>query len=286
MQPTTRKRNDLILALGAFVLAFVLWQFNPVVVYPLRLFVTFIHELGHGVATLITGGEFLRFEVHENGAGLAYSRGGMRPIIISAGYIGTAIFGAVLLWLTYRAPRPQYVALGLGAAFALLTMFYAGFGLSNVNLLEAGLTLSLFALAIWGMAQAHTLRGRVLVGGGLALGGLSLVYFAAGDNLLTVIVGVVSGLLLMLMGYRASLAVNVFVLNFLAFAVGFNAISDAWALLHIVSSPGLVPNNDATSMAAVTPLPAPFWALAWMGLAILLMGAVIWRLFFRQTARA
>ncbi|NJL94766.1 MAG: hypothetical protein HC915_14135 [Anaerolineae bacterium] len=58
MMEKTRKRQDLLLALGAFLVALVLWQFSPtsLVVYPLRLFVTFVHELGHGVATIFTGG--------------------------------------------------------------------------------------------------------------------------------------------------------------------------------------------------------------------------------------
>ncbi|MFP4323631.1 MAG: M50 family metallopeptidase [Anaerolineales bacterium] len=277
------QKVDLLLAFGAFLMAFALWQFNPLspVVYPLRLFVTFIHELGHGVAALATGGDFLRFEVQENGAGLAYSRGGWRPIVISAGYTGTALFGAALLWLANRAPRPQMVALGLGMAFALLTMFYAGLGLSNFNLLEGMTTLLIFGGAVYGFTLAQNAYQRALAIGGGVLGGLSLIYFAAGDNLLTVMVGLVSGFLLMLMGYRAPVGVTIFVLNFLAFAVGFNAISDAWALLQIVSGEGLVPQNDATAMADETALPAAFWAVLWMGLALLLMGGVIWRLFMR-----
>ena len=68
-------QRDLGLALAAFLIAFVLWQVQGlgVLLYPFRLFVTMIHELGHGTAAILTGGSFLRFEVSEQGAGLAYT---------------------------------------------------------------------------------------------------------------------------------------------------------------------------------------------------------------------
>ncbi|MCD4686712.1 MAG: M50 family metallopeptidase, partial [Anaerolineae bacterium] len=94
-------RRDLALAAVAFMIALVLWQVQGLffLTYPLRLFVTMIHELGHGMSAVLTGGEFLRFEVMERGAGLAYTSGGSRFIVIQAGYLGTAIFGATLLLL-------------------------------------------------------------------------------------------------------------------------------------------------------------------------------------------
>lgn len=89
-------QRDMLLAFGAFLVAFVLWQYDPFspIVYPLRLFVTFIHELGDGSAALLTGGKFQDLQVMPSGAGLAYTSGGFRPAVIAAGYVGTAIFGA------------------------------------------------------------------------------------------------------------------------------------------------------------------------------------------------
>jgi hypothetical protein len=257
------------------VVALVLWQFKPLapLVYPLRLFVTFIHELGHGVTAVGTGGEFISFEVKSSGAGLAFSRGGLRPVIISAGYVGTAIFGAALLLLANRTARPRHVAIGLGVAFIALTLFYSGLGLSNFNALEVLLTLAVIGVAAFlFLRQAQKWMAAIPLLMALGL----LLIFAAGGNVLTLLVGVVSGILLILLGYFAQNDVTRFVLNFLAFAVGLNAISDAWVLLQIVSTSDLMGGNDASSMAAEVGLPAVFWALVWIIVAVLLLGFSAW----------
>ena len=271
-----------MLALLAFVVALVLWQFKPLspVVYPLRLFVTFIHELGHGVTAVVTGGEFHKFEVKSSGAGVAWSRGGFRPVIISAGYVGTAIFGAALLLISNRAARPRHVAMGLGAAFIALTLLYSGLGLSNFNALEILLTLAVLGGAGYVfLTQQHRWIAAAILLLGLGL----LLMFAAGGNLRTLLVGVLSGILLILLGYFAERDVTRFVLNFLAFAVGLNAISDGWVLLQIVSNPGLTSGNDAASMAAEVGLPAAFWALVWILLAVLLLGLSAWVAILRPS---
>jgi hypothetical protein len=92
--------------------------------YPFRLLVTIVHELSHGLAALLTGGSFARFVVFPNGEGVAYTAGGWRALIIPAGYIGVAIFGAALLLLG-RSHRWSRAALGaVGAAVLLLALRY------------------------------------------------------------------------------------------------------------------------------------------------------------------
>jgi len=53
------------------------------IMYPLRLFVTFLHEFGHAFGALITGGDVLGFVVNEDGSGVTTTRGGVRSISIS-----------------------------------------------------------------------------------------------------------------------------------------------------------------------------------------------------------
>ena len=45
------------------MIALVLWQMQGLffLAYPFRLFVTMIHELGHGMAAVLTGGRFPAF---------------------------------------------------------------------------------------------------------------------------------------------------------------------------------------------------------------------------------
>jgi hypothetical protein len=278
-----KSQRDLLLAFGAFLIAFILWQFNPFspVVYPLRLFVTFIHELGHGTVALLTGGKFLNFQVMPSGAGLAYTSGGFRPAIIAAGYIGTAIFGAVLLYTANRSAQPQRISILLGVVFAVLTLIFTGLRLSNIDFLEILISLAVIGGASYFFVTLDTGHrywryAGMIIGAGLLL----LVAFAAGGNLLTVMVGVTSGLALIWIGRRGDRDLNLFTLNFLAFMVGLNAITDSWILFRIVSSE-LVVHNDASSMAREVAFSAQFWAATWIAIAVACLGTSIWLTFIR-----
>src|SRR5512136_1460932 len=118
MTEQSARRRSLLLAVVAFLVVFVIWQIPDLngLLYPFRLFVTTVHELGHGVAAIASGGYFVQYEVHPNGAGIALTGGGMRWLVVSAGYLGTAVFGAVLLYLTNRTRRAGALAVALGAA--------------------------------------------------------------------------------------------------------------------------------------------------------------------------
>jgi hypothetical protein len=92
--------------------------------YSFRLLITLVHELGHGLGALITGGEFLRFEISPDGSGLAYTAGGWRFVVIPAGYLGSALFGAVLILLG-RSHRWSRTAMAvIGGAMVLFSLRY------------------------------------------------------------------------------------------------------------------------------------------------------------------
>lgn len=57
---------------------------------------TYAHEVSHGIASLLTGGEFHRFHVGNSG-GVCITSGGNRKAVTAAGYIGTIVLGAIFL---------------------------------------------------------------------------------------------------------------------------------------------------------------------------------------------
>ena len=121
---STQQTLILIGLAGLVTLIIVLIPWLSGLDYPFRLLITLVHELSHGLAALLTGGTFIRFVVFPNGAGLAYTAGGWRWVIVPAGYVGVAIFGAVLI-LVGRSHRWSRLALGvIGAAMALLSLRY------------------------------------------------------------------------------------------------------------------------------------------------------------------
>lgn len=145
---TYRGRRAFLLTLAAGLIVLVLWNVPQLdfLLYPFRLFVTFVHEAGHGLAALLTGGRFLGFEVFPNGSGQATTAGGWRALILPAGYLGAALFGALLFYLTNRFHHARLMAALIGLlllAFALL--FARGAGTALLVGLAFGAALLLLA---------------------------------------------------------------------------------------------------------------------------------------------
>ncbi|NJO05638.1 MAG: M50 family metallopeptidase [Chloroflexaceae bacterium] len=92
--------------------------------YPFHLFGTFIHELSHGLAAILTGGEFRRFRVDYDLSGRAWSAGGIGWIISSAGYVGSALFGGFLMIITAHAVSARTVLALLGVALGVLCLIF------------------------------------------------------------------------------------------------------------------------------------------------------------------
>lgn len=76
---------------GAIVLSRV-----PIIHWPFSWLETYFHEISHGLAALITGGKIDHIELHFQGSGLCYTRGGWRPLVSFAGYAGAALWGALI----------------------------------------------------------------------------------------------------------------------------------------------------------------------------------------------
>jgi hypothetical protein len=129
--------------LGIALALIVLWQVPWLgwLAYPFRLFGTFVHELSHGLAALATGGHFQGFSVQPDLSGLAWSAGGIRVIVSSAGYIGSAIFGGVLVALHARGLSARVLLLGMGVVFGVLCVLFVRnlFGVAGALVLTAAL---------------------------------------------------------------------------------------------------------------------------------------------------
>jgi len=95
------------------------WQ----VLYPIRLFVTFLHEFGHAAGALITGGAVEYIEIETNSAGVTSTFNGNRSVILMGGYIGSAIFGNLLFYIGARREKWVRPTLVLVIAAMLITGF-------------------------------------------------------------------------------------------------------------------------------------------------------------------
>lgn len=121
-----RRQRDTLVILGLALGTLILWRIPTLgfLFYPFQLFGTFVHEISHGMAAIITGGTFQRFAVNPDLSGVAWSAGGVRWVVTSAGYIGSAAFGGVLVLLATWGVPPRRILLGLGAALGLLCLLF------------------------------------------------------------------------------------------------------------------------------------------------------------------
>lgn len=109
-----------LLLLTALVVA--LWP-TPVL-FPLKLLVVFLHELSHGLAAVLTGGRIVGMELSAMQGGHAITQGGSRFLILTAGYLGSLLFGVVLFLAALRGAADRAVLAALGLVVLAVTLLY------------------------------------------------------------------------------------------------------------------------------------------------------------------
>lgn len=225
----------LLIATIVSVLLWVASWYIPLVgyvVYPLRLFATFIHEGGHALATILTGNSVQSLTVSPDGSGEVYSLGsGLLSglLISSAGYLGTTVFGAGLLaWIRYGFS--SRIALYVSAGFvAVMTVIFG------------------FLAPVWNLFATSTVGG---------------LFF-------TIISGVFLAAALAAIAKFASLKWANFALAFVAVQCLLNAVFDLLNVFFISATTTM--HSDAANMAAATGIPGFVWVLVWMVVSIVMI---------------
>jgi hypothetical protein len=153
---TTRgTRPQVQVLLIALAITVILWfiPFLDLLAYPFRLFVTFIHESGHALATLITGNRVHSLSIAPNGSGVVYHSGGnwlTSMFISSAGYLGAMGYGTLLLVLIRRSVSPRVILYGSAIPILALTLM---FGYSSAFTVIAGVALAAALIAVGRFAR-------------------------------------------------------------------------------------------------------------------------------------
>lgn len=167
MNDQTKRRVRFLAAFaGLFAAVWFLWD-TPFV-YPVKLFVVLLHEISHGLATLATGGQILAIEVTPLEGGLCRCPGGNPFLSLSAGYLGSLLWGGLMIWSAERFPALSSWFSGvLALVVGSMTLLYA----QQSFPLTFGLAFSAALLAVAWRASAGV--NRVLL---TALGLTSCLY--------------------------------------------------------------------------------------------------------------
>jgi hypothetical protein len=114
-----RQRHELRTLAVALLVSLLLWNlpFGGVLLYPFKLFATWLHELSHGITMILTGAGFDHIVIYRDTSGLAYAYTSVgsfgTAIIAAAGYMGTPLWGAALLVVTPDAKAARRALLVL-----------------------------------------------------------------------------------------------------------------------------------------------------------------------------
>lgn len=150
-------RQRIGLLIGIAVASVILWQttIGSLLLYPFTILATWFHEMGHGLAAMLTGASFERLLIFPDGSGVAQS---MRAadasaltgaLIAASGPLGPAIAGSLLI-ISSRTDRATRAALTIMAlALIISTVIW-------VRTLTGWLVLPALGIAILALAWRGT----------------------------------------------------------------------------------------------------------------------------------
>jgi Peptidase M50B-like len=151
-------KDRVALLLGIALASIMAWQttLGGLLLYPFTILATWFHEMGHGLAAMVTGRGFERLLIFADGSGVAES---MRPadgyrltdaLVAASGPLGPAIAGALLIVASRSPAATRYALAVLGVALVASTAIW-------VRSPTGWLVLPALGMAIVGLA----LRGSV-----------------------------------------------------------------------------------------------------------------------------
>jgi hypothetical protein len=126
--------------------------------YPFKLFTTWVHECGHALMTVLVGGRVTSITIEPDTSGVTLSLVPVgrvaRGLVASSGYLGAAVVGCLLMAATRVEKWAHVILLSLGA-FMLLTL---ALWMRNLFGFAVVLAWGVALVTLAGKGIAHTLR--------------------------------------------------------------------------------------------------------------------------------
>lgn len=124
-----KNKLEIIFIVGVILTSFFLW--DTFIIYPVKIFVVLLHEMSHGIASIITGGKLQSIHINEFLGGSSWSTGGNSLVIAFAGYLGSLIFGALLFISAYDSNKSKWIC-SILAVLLIIFAFYFIDGLLGI----------------------------------------------------------------------------------------------------------------------------------------------------------
>src|SRR5437762_2926394 len=184
-RPLTRD-DKVVIVLVVATVVLINVPYGEYVLYPFKLFATWIHESFHGLAATLTGGDVQYVRIEPDTSGVTHfvipRSTAASALIASMGYLGTSVMGAILLALRYRpnAQRWALALLGLGMLLTLAFWIRNLFGFVTVTALAVGVAfLTLRATDRWASIATSLLASQACIN---ALLDIRVLYGVSGPS--------------------------------------------------------------------------------------------------------
>lgn len=102
----------------------IVFLWNTLFVYPLKIFVVFMHEVSHGLAAVATGGRIVEIQINPQQGGYALTQGGSRFLTLTAGYLGSLLWGGLILLLAARTHFDKVISILIGIGMVAISIGY------------------------------------------------------------------------------------------------------------------------------------------------------------------
>ncbi|TPX48585.1 hypothetical protein SeLEV6574_g01948 [Synchytrium endobioticum] len=168
LQPTPDQLITIYIIAGMAVAILILWNlpFIKIGLYPFKLVTVGLHEFSHALAACCTCGRIDGIELDPDEGGVTHIRGGNPYVTLPAGYVGSSVWGALLIFAGFDTTASKVAAISLGVIL-LLVLYWAK------NWLTRGISLMFIALIVglWFVDGGKGLRYFVLF-----MGTMSVLY--------------------------------------------------------------------------------------------------------------
>ncbi len=103
------------------VLLIIFW--NSPFLFPLKLFVVYLHEISHAMAVMLTGGKLENIQIFLNESGYVQAKGGNFFLIAIAGYIGSIFWGSLMLYSGLTGKAHQIMSVFIASLLFFFSIY-------------------------------------------------------------------------------------------------------------------------------------------------------------------
>ncbi|KAL8825003.1 MAG: hypothetical protein Q9191_004677 [Dirinaria sp. TL-2023a] len=137
-----------------------LWNLPYVrwVLWPFKMLVIAFHEFSHAATACCTGGRVESISLDPHEGGVTHMRGGISAVTLPAGYLGSSLIGALLIFCGFDIVASKIASIALGVGF-LVTLWWARKDWLTIGTVLASVGL---LVACWFIKHAEPLRFVVL----------------------------------------------------------------------------------------------------------------------------